>query len=334
MKKTKTMHTPFLQSLQFLLLGALMLGLVFASINLGSIRVGCGQLLRGLFVQYDPDVAAVYDLRFPRILISALAGASLAAAGTLMQAALKNPLADPGVLGVSSGAGFTAALITALLPEFYFAAPFFSILGGLLAFAMVYILAWQGTLSPLRMILVGVAVQALFTGLSSAMNAMSGTASGVAAIVEGNITMKTWQDVHILAAFCLPGLAAALLCCRSCDLMALEDKTLRGLGVRVDRVRFLVSLTAVWLVGGCTAVVGPVSFLGLLAPHIGRLLVGSDHRTLLPFSMLLGSFCFLLADTIGRTAAYPYEISANVILSVVGGVAFIILLKRSERLHG
>ena len=102
----------------------------------------------------------------------------------------------------------------------------------------------------------------------------------------------------------------------------------------MDRVRLLGSLIAVFLVGGCTAIVGTVSFLGLLVPHIGRILVGSEHRLLLPFSMLLGAFLFLLADTLGRTIAYPYEISAGIVLSVVGGIAFVILLRKSGGIYG
>ena len=319
----------------FLAAAAGLVLLFFISVNLGSIRLGFGQLFKGLFVAYDPEVASVYDLRFPRILISMMAGAGLACAGALFQAVLKNPLADPGILGVSSGAGFLGVVAAALFPQFYFFVPVFSFLGGLLAFALVYSLAWKGSLSPLRIILMGVAMQALFSGLSSGINSMSGgSQSGVAAIVEGNITMKTWSDVRVLFGFVLVGLILTLLCARWCDLMGLEDKTIRGLGIRVDRVRLLVSLTAVLLVGGCTAIVGTVSFLGLLVPHIGRMLVGSRHRLLLPFSMLLGAFLFLLADTLGRRIAYPYEIPANVVLSVVGGIAFVILLRKSGGIYG
>ena len=222
-----------------------------------------------------------------------------------------------------------------LFPQFYFFTPLFSFLGGLLAFGLVYSLAWKGTLSPLRIILMGVAMQALFSGLSSGINSMSGgNQSGVASIVEGTITLKTWGDVKVLAAFVLVGLVLSRAAASWCNLMGLEDKTIRGLGVRVDRVRLLVSLIAVLLVGGCTAIVGTVSFLGLLVPHIGRILVGNEHRLLLPFSMLLGAFLFLLADTLGRTIAYPYEISAGVVLSVVGGIAFVILLRKSGGIYG
>ena len=318
--------------------GAVILGLLvlfFLSINLGSIRLTVPQLLRGLFVEYDRDVASVYDLRFPRILISLMGGASLAVAGALFQAVLKNPLADPGLLGISSGAGFAALLATMLFPQLFFMAPLFSFLGGLLVFALVYSLAWKGSLSPLRIILLGIAMQALFSGLSDAIGAMSGgNASGVAAIVNGNITMKTWDDVHMLAVVAGIGLVLAFCCAKLCNLCGLEDRTVRGLGVDIDKVRLLVSLTAVFLVGGCTAVIGPVSFLGLLVPHIGRIFVGSDHRRLLPFSALAGAFLFLLADTLGRTMIRPHEMNASVILAVVGGITFIFLLRKGGGIYG
>lgn len=323
------------QIFSFLCVTIGLLVLFFFSINLGSIQLTVPQLLRGLFIEYDRDVASVYDLRFPRILISMMAGASLAVAGALFQAVLKNPLADPGLLGISSGAGFAAVLATMLFPQLYFLTPAFSFLGGLLVFALVYGLAWKGTVSPLRIILMGIAMQSLFSGLSEALHSMSGgNVSGVASIVEGNITMKTWHDVHLMAVVSVIGLVLALLCAKSCNLCGLEDKTVRGLGVNIDRVRLIVSITAVFLVGGCTAIVGPVSFIGLLVPHIGRIFVGSDHRKLLPFSALLGAFLFLLADTMGRTLIRPHEMNASVILAIVGGIAFVILLRKNGGIYG
>lgn len=323
------------QIFSFLCVTIGLLVLFFFSINLGSIQLTVPQLLRGLFIEYDRDVASVYDLRFPRILIFMMAGASLAVAGALFQAVLKNPLADPGLLGISSGAGFAVVLATMLFPQLYFLTPAFSFLGGLLVFALVYGLAWKGTVSPLRIILMGIAMQSLFSGLSEALHSMSGgNVSGVASIVEGNITMKTWHDVHLMAVVSVIGLVLALLCAKSCNLCGLEDKTVRGLGVNIDRVRLIVSITAVFLVGGCTAIVGPVSFIGLLVPHIGRIFVGSDHRKLLPFSALLGAFLFLLADTMGRTLIRPHEMNASVILAIVGGIAFVILLRKNGGIYG
>lgn len=127
------------------------------------------------------------------------------------------------------------------------------------------------------------------------------------------------------------GLVLALVFCGTCNLLSLEDKTARSLGVNVNTMRIVISLIAVLLASISTAVAGAISFLGLIVPHIGRILVGSDHRALIPFSILFGAFTFLLADTIGRTIAAPYEVSASIIMSVVGGPFFIILLRRSKK---
>ncbi len=310
----------------------LLLLVFFAAINTGSLSVSFGQLLRGLFVAYDENVAAVYDLRFPRILISMLAGAAIAVSGVLFQAVLKNPLADPGIIGISSGAGFAAVCVSTFFPTLYFFTPFAAFFGGVAAFFLVYCLSWKQGLSPLRIILTGVAVDALFTGLSSMFSTMTGgQRTGVASIVEANITQKTWSDVGTLFPYVLAGLFLAVLFVGECNLLSLEDKTARGLGINVNRTRIVISLMAVLLASVSTAVAGAVSFLGLIVPHIGRLLVGSDHKLLIPFSALAGAFTFLLADTIGRTIAAPYEVSAAVIMSVVGGPFFILLLRRSKK---
>lgn len=327
-KKKKTASA----ALSFIILGVLLAALVFASINIGSLQVSFGELIRGLFVERIENVAAIYDLRFPRIVISLFAGAAVAVAGVLFQAVLKNPLADPGIIGISSGASFMAVLVTAFLPALYFFTPLFAFGGGVLAFFLVYSLSWKGGLSPLRIILTGVAVSAMFSGLSDALNSMTGgSSSGVASIVEGNITQKTWEDVQTLLPYVIVGLVLAVLFSKMCNLMTLEDKTARGLGVNVNLMRILISLVAVLLASISTAVAGAVSFLGLIVPHMGRILVGSDHRALVPFSMLAGAFTFLLADTIGRTVAAPYEVSASIIMSVIGGPFFIILLRRSKK---
>lgn len=320
------------RTVSFVVMTILLLVLFFLAVNIGSLKVSFVQLLKGLFVAFDEQVATVYDLRFPRIMISMLAGAAISVSGVLFQAVLKNPLSDPGIIGISSGASFSAVLITAFAPQWFFFTPVFAFLGGLLAFLLVYGLSWKGGLSPLRIILVGVAVNSMFSGLSSAFNSMNGgNMSGVAAIVNGNITMKTWDDVHTLVWYVVAGLVLSMVFSGKCNLLSLEDKTARGLGVNVNTVRIVISCVAVLLASISTAVAGVIGFLGLIVPHIGRILVGSDHKVLLPFSMLLGAFTFLLADTIGRTAAAPYEVSASIIMSVVGGPFFIVLLRRSSK---
>ncbi len=303
--------------------------LVLAAMKLGSISVTYKEIFEGLFVSYDKRVATIYDLRFPRIIVALLGGAALSCSGLLFQAVLKNPLADPGIIGISGGAQLAAAIIAALFPTLYFSVPLFAFIGGLAAFLLIYSLAWKGTLDPVRIILIGIAVAAVFTGCNSVLGDMTNR-SGVSVTVSG-LSQLVWSDVRLIAVYSLIGIAAALILAPACNIIALEDRTVRGLGVNVDRLRFIISVAAVLLVSGVTAVAGVIGFLALIVPHMARRIVGSDHRILVPFCILLGGFVLLLADTLGRCIAPPNEISASVIMSIVGGPFFIVLLKRGDR---
>lgn len=321
--------------LSFVLTAVALFVLFIFAVNTGSLKVTPSELFSGLFIEYNPDVATIYDLRFPRIFIAMLGGAATAVSGVLLQAVMKNPLADPGIIGVSSGASLVAVIVTAFFPSLFFLTPMLAFIGGLVAFLLVYSLSWKGGLSPLRIILVGVAVNALCTGLMSAFNSATGSSyTGVASIVNANITQKTWDDFQTLAVYVVIGLVASFFVTNQCNLLSLEDKTARSLGMNVTRSRIVISVIAVLLASISTAVVGAISFLGLIVPHIARLLVGSNHKVLVPYSILLGAFTLLLADTIGRTVASPYEISAEVVMSVIGGPFFIFLLRRSKQNYG
>lgn len=319
----------------FVVTAVALVGLFLVAVNTGSLQVSPEQLFNGLFVAYDDTVSTIYDLRFPRIFIAMAGGAATAVSGVLLQAAIRNPLADPGIIGISSGASLVAVLMTAFFPALFLLTPLFAFAGGMAAFLIVYSLSWRGGLAPLRIILVGVAVSAVFTGIMSAFDSGTGSSmSGVASLVDANITMKTWDDLWTLASYALVGLLLALFAAKRCDLLALEDKTARSLGIDVNKNRLAISAVAVLLASISTAIIGPISFLGLVVPHIARLLVGTAHRVLIPYSIVLGAFCLLLADTIGRTVAAPYEISAAVIMSIVGGPVFILLLRKARNNYG
>lgn len=317
----------------FLVVTFLLVVLFFISCNLGSLKVSAGELFRGLFVEYDKTVASIYDLRFPRIIVAMLGGAAFSVSGVLFQAVMKNPLADPTMIGVSSGASLASVLVATFFPSLYFSGPIFAFLGGVVAFFIVYSLSWKQGLRPIRIILVGIAVNAVFNGLIEGLSSMSPSqTSSVTSIINANISLKTWSDVRLLTGYVIVGLLAAFACSFFCDILALEDRTARSLGINVNVVRILVSLVAVLLASIATAVVGVIAFVGLVVPHIARLLVGSNHKVLLPFSALLGACLLLLADTLGRTLFMPYEINAAIIMSLVGGPFFIVLLRRNAKL--
>ena len=251
----------------------------FWAVNTGGLQTTILQLLNGLFVEYDETVAIILELRFPRIIVAILGGALMAVAGVLMQAVMKNPLADPGIIGITSGAAVTAVIITAIFPALAMFTPVFSFIGGLIAFALVYTLAWNGQISPIRLILVGIAINALFTGLLQAFtSATGGSYSGAQSIVNANISLKTWVDVKILLIYVIIAAVCCVLIAGKCNLLALSDQTMHGLGINVSRMRVVISVISVLMASIFTAVIGSVSFLGLIVPHIARLIVGSDNK--------------------------------------------------------
>lgn len=312
-----------------------LLGTFFIAVNTGGLHTSVSQLLNGLFIEYDETVAIILQLRFPRIIVAMLGGAVMAMSGVLMQAVMGNPLADPGIIGVSSGAAFAAVIVSSFFPSIALLTPIFSFVGGMVAFGAVYLLTWNKEISPVRLILTGIAVDAFFTGLYQAFNAFTGnTYSGAASIINANISLKTWDDVYILLAYAVISVVLCMFAAKSCNLLSLSDKTVIGLGVNINKTRVLVSVLSVLMASVFTAIIGAVSFLGLIVPHIARLLVGSDHKRLLPYSALLGALVFLVADTVGRSVAYPYEISAAIIMAIIGGPLLIVLLKRSGAVYG
>ncbi|UHR02807.1 iron ABC transporter permease [Peptoniphilus sp. GNH] len=313
----------------------ILLGLILYSAKTGSIEMTFGKLIRGLFIEYDADVATVYDLRFPRIIISIIAGASLATSGVLLQAVMQNPLTDPGIIGISSAASLAASLGMIIFPSLYALSPAFSVTGGLIAYLLIYSLAWNGGSNPIKLILVGVALNMTLMGINEAIKSMmGGNLTNVQSIIEGNVAQKTWADVKIMAIYGIIFLILALFTIRTANLLQLEDQTAKSLGVNVNRDRFILALIAIILASVSTAIVGVIGFLGLVVPHIARIILGSNHKNLIPYSMILGAITLLLSDTLGRVIAYPYEIKPSVVMTVVGGIFFITLLKIGGKNYG
>lgn len=313
----------------FTLLIVSLIILFFVAINLGSIKVTFFELFKGLFIEYNEKVSIIYDLRFPRIIIAMFAGAALSVSGVLFQAVMKNPLADPGIIGISSGASLAALIVISFFPSIYFLSPILAFIGGIIAFILVYCFSWNKGLNPLRLILTGIAVNAIFQGIIDAYESIISNN-----IINNSISMKTWSDVHLLVWYVIIGLILAFLLSEKCNLLLLEDKTVRSLGVNVHVLRIIISFIAVFLAAIATATVGVISFIALIVPHIARLIIGSDYKMLIPFSCILGAFTLLFADTIGRTIFAPYEVPASIIMAIIGGPFLIILLRRSTRSYG
>ncbi|MBS4207895.1 iron ABC transporter permease [Bacillus sp. FJAT-50079] len=321
--------------ISFIAVISLLILAVIYSATTGSIEVSIIELVKGLVSGTNHDVTVIKDLRFPRIIIAVFAGAALSVSGVLLQAVMRNPLAEPGIIGVSSGAGFMSLLMVSIFPTLFFYMPFFSFLGGALAFFLVYSFSWKSGLNPLRMILIGVAINAIFTSLSQTFQYRgSYTSSIVTEVTTSTLSMKKWSDVEIMVIYGSIGLILALFVFSWCNYLALEDKTAKNLGLNVNVARFVISAIAILLASVATATAGMFVFVGLLVPHIGRILVGTDHKVLLPFSGVLGALIILLSDTLGRTIIAPNEIPASIIMALIGGPFLIFLLRKSDRVYG
>lgn len=303
--------------------------ILYLSLTLGSIPMTISDFVKGIFGQRDGQIGVIFDLRLPRVLIALFAGAALGLAGALLQAAIKNPLADPGIIGMTTAAMIGNIVVINFLPHLFFYAPIFAFAGGIIAFLILYTVTKKYQMSPIYVLLVGIALNAMFTAIIKV--------SGVTAIhftESTGLSMKTWDDANGLMLFSGVGIVIALFVGSWCNVLGLSEKTIRSIGFPLMRVRWTVLFISIYLASVATAIVGSIAFIGLLVPHISRLLVGSDYRFLLPFSALFGAALLLVADTIGRTIIPPYEITASVIMALIGGPFLILLIRKFGAIYG
>lgn len=277
-------------------------------------------------------VAFALDERAPRVVAAVLAGGGLALAGVLVQAASRNPLAEPGILGITGGAGLGAVL--ALTGGVGLAAGIVApaTVGALGAFALVYGLAWRRGLDADRLVLVGIGVWYGATALSTflLLRADPFDTPALYTWLSGTTYGRAWLDVLPVAAVLLVALPAALVLRRELDLLALDDDTPRLAGLRLERVRLLVLLVAALLAAASVSAIGVLGFVGLVAPHAARALVGGRHTRVLPVAMLLGAALVSTADTLGRTVIAPAQVPAGLIVALIGAPYFVLLLARSR----
>ena len=331
------------------LLAALVLGLVLAAL----VSVGTGQysispaevvagLRRALTGAAAPDRAtqmadaALVTVRLPRVLMALLVGAALACGGALMQGVFGNPLAEPGIVGVSSGAAAAACIVIVFgltfLGEWTMVAGAF--VGGLVATAVVYTTARQdGRTEVVTLVLTGIAVNAV-GGAVIALMTFLGDSSAREEIVFwqlGSLNGSRWDHVWIVTPVVLVCLAASLLSARSLDLLALGEKPARHLGVDVERLRLSVVVLVALLTSAAVAFAGIISFVGLVVPHLIRMMVGPGHRVLLPASMLGGALLLAVADTVARTAVPYADLPIGLLTALVGGPFFFYLIRRTRR---
>jgi len=308
---------------------------VLAGLTVGSHHLAPGVVLDALTApDGSPDHLVVTELRVPRTLLGLLVGAALGVAGALIQALTRNPLADPGVLGVNAGAGFAVVLGVSLFGvtrvDQYLP---FAFAGAILATLLVYGVASRGSggATPLRLTLVGVAVGAVLNGIASALTLLDPRLfDRMRYWGAGSLADRSEGTIAAVAPSILLGLAIALLLSRSLNAVALGDDLARTLGARVGAVRAATLVALTLLCGAATAAAGPIGFVGLMIPHAVRWLTGPDQRWIMPFCVVLAPALLLVSDVVGRLLVHPAELQAGIVTAFLGAPVLILLVRRTK----
>ncbi|REF00691.1 FecCD family ABC transporter permease [Thermomonospora umbrina] len=339
---TRRHRVPY--ALVLVLLGVLVAVAATAGIAAGSVAVPAGEVWGIMAHRVHPALAdptwtpvretIVIDVRLPRVLLCAVVGAGLSVCGTALQALVRNPLADPMLLGVSSGAtvGAVLVVVSGLSVFGRFSLSLAAFCGALAALVAVYLLARSGgRMTTVRLVLAGVATAEVLSAVASYLVVTSDdphAADSALRWMLGGMGGTTWEVLWIPAAAVLAGTAVLLGVCRSLNLLLAGEEAAGALGLDVHRFRAVMFTVVALMIGTMVAVSGAIGFVGLIMPHIVRLLVGADHRRALPAVALLGAAFMILADLAARTLISPEEIPVGILTALVGGPFFLWLMRR------
>lgn len=283
----------------------------------------------------NPDYTFVINtLRLPRILTAGLVGMALAISGTIMQSLTRNPLADPGIIGINSGASLAAVSVIVLLPDFpAVILPFSAFAGALFASLLIYFLAWDRGLHPVRLILIGVGISAVAGAFTSFIVTFGQIYDVSQALVwlAGSVYGRTWEQVIAFLPWLVIFVPLALIKAPELNALNLGDDIAKGLGSKVEWQRSLLLLISAALSGAAVATAGTIGFVGLIAPHIARSLVGENHQGLIPVAGMTGAMIVVLSDFIGRIIFAPIEIPCGIVTAVIGAPYFIYLLIHNRK---
>ncbi len=326
--------------------GALLVVSLVLAVGIGPASIPPGEVVRLLAHRVSSSIAAptgpavnetiVFDVRLPRVLLGALVGAGLSVVGVVLQALVRNPLADPHIIGVSAGAsvGATAVIVFGVNAFGIYSLSIAAFLGALIALVLVYVLAQRaGRLSPLRLILAGVAISYLFAAVTSFMTFQADNAALVRSAtfwLLGGLGGARWSYLSLPAAAVLAGTALLLLQTRRLDAIMMGDDTAASLGVDPSRFRKQLFVVAALIAGILVAVAGGIGFVALMIPHIARLLVGSSHRRLLPVAALAGAVFLVWADVGARMVVAPEELPIGIITAFCGAPFFLRLMRSRD----
>lgn len=302
----------------------------FLSVAKGAADISLSQIFTILLhPQAAPQDQIIWNIRLPRMIVGALVGMNLALSGCILQAVMRNPLADPHIIGISSGAGISGITVMILFPALEYLITPVAFVGAMAAAVAIYILAWKNGIKPVRIILAGVAVSAfLGAGISGLLIFYSDQVNGALMWMVGGLAARSWPHVSIIVPYAVVGLILAVLSSHYLNILQLGDDMAKGLGVHVEITRIVLTAIAALLAASAVSVVGLLGFVGLIIPHISRLILGSDYRYLVPGAAILGVAIVTLSDTFARVVFAPVELPVGIIMAFIGAPFFLFLLRR------
>lgn len=319
----------------FFALACLFLLLFLVGLSIGSSIIHPVNVVKHLLGYGTGEYSFVIQtLRLPRMVLSILVGAALGVAGLILQGVVRNPLGSPDIIGITGGASFAAVLFIT-----YFAdtvsikwLPFVAILGAGIVSLLIFALAWKKGISPFRLILIGIGMSSILGAMTTMMIVFGNTYTTSQAYVwmTGSVYGANWENVKSMLPWALILIPLTLFFSKTVNAQGLGDSVALGLGVRLQLHRFILLLISVALAGSAVAYAGGIGFVGLMAPHISRMLVGQSFGSLVPISAMTGGLIVMLADTVARTAFLPLDLPAGVFVSGIGAPFFIYLLYRNR----
>ncbi|MBS5558484.1 Fe(3+) dicitrate ABC transporter permease subunit FecD [Haemophilus parainfluenzae] len=326
----RTSHVSFRAISFYVVTLSLMVLLFGLSIRLGTYTLSFEEIWAA-FQPDDKNYFTLMEYRLPRAVLAILLGGALAISGVLVQSVVRNPLASPDILGINNAAGLVAVSVLMFLPNLaFYWMPIFAFLGGVLSFAILWIVCGFN-FRPIKMAIIGVALSALWAAISHYLMLTNPVEINTAMLwLTGSLWGRSWSYLNVVLPWLIVLLPLPFIFCRDLDTLGLGENKASTLGVTVNKVQISVLVLAVALSTTAVAICGPIAFLGLVAPHLARRLVGGRHRTLLPAALIIGALLLQLSDILARVIDPPTELPAGILTAIIGAPYFFYLLMRTK----
>lgn len=326
----RTTHVSFRTIGFYVITLSLMVLLFGLSIRLGTYTLSFEEIWAA-FQPDDKNYFTLMEYRLPRAVLAILLGGALAISGVLVQSVVRNPLASPDILGINNAAGLVAVSVLMFLPNLaFYWMPIFAFLGGVLSFVILWIVCGFN-FRPIKMAIIGVALSALWAAISHYLMLTNPVEINTAMLwLTGSLWGRSWSYLNVVLPWLVVLLPLPFIFCRDLDTLGLGENKASTLGVTVNKVQISVLVLAVALSTTAVAICGPIAFLGLVAPHLARRLVGGRHRTLLPAALIIGALLLQLSDILARVIDPPTELPAGILTAIIGAPYFFYLLMRTK----